>query len=324
MSRIKQLSKYLSIVILLSSSAAFAAEITALRGKVTVRKAGQAPTALKAKDKVGGGDLIITGDDGFARIKFRDESVITVQGSTRYLISEDSDPSDKGGSKSMLVSGSVGADLSKIKKIYKDKDESYKLYTPTAVCGVRGTKFEIYSDKNGKSQTTVGEGEIAVSGDPLGDDKRVSGGQPVKSGDGFKSDKGGQVAKGKEKLPSSKEVAKSLGDKPKPDAEYEKYYVGLIQDLASRIVKMKGDYDAKEQDAFKTADEAKKLSDSDTKKNSLFDRVRVLGLERFIIGKNILHRVNQYRGYLTLLENSGVTVPETQKVEEIFLSITKR
>ncbi|MBL8993133.1 MAG: FecR domain-containing protein, partial [Spirochaetia bacterium] len=301
-----------------------AAEIVTARGTVNVRKSGSAPSALKVKDRVSGGDLIITGEDGFARVKFRDESVITVQGSSRYLISEDSDPSDKGGSKSMLVSGSLSADLSKIKKIYKDKDESYKIYTPTAVCGVRGTKFDIYSDKNGKSLTAVGEGEIAVSGDTLSDDARVSGGQSVKSGDGFKSDKGGAVSKDKGKIPSQKEVSKALGDKPKPDAEYEKYYIGLVQDLASRIAKMKTEYDSKEVDAGKILEEARKLPDSDTKKNSLFDKARVMGLERFIVGKTILHRVNQFRGYMTLLENSSTTVPEAQKVEEIFQAVTKK
>jgi len=316
--------KSFGLWMLFGSVAVFAAEIVAARGTVSVRKSGAAPTAIKVKDRVSGGDLIITGEDGFARVKFRDESVITVQGSSRYLISEDSDPSDKGGSKSMLVSGSVSADLSKIKKIYKDKDESYKLYTPTAVCGVRGTKFDIYSDKNGKSQTVVGEGEIAVSGDTLSDDARVSGGQSVKSGDGFKSDKGGAVSKDKGKIPSQKEVSKALGDKPKPDAEYEKYYIGLVQDLASRIVKMKTEYDSKEVDAGKILEEARKLPDNDTKKNSLFDKARVMGLERFIVGKNILHRVNQFRGYMTLLENSTANVPEAQKVEEIFQAITKK
>lgn len=320
----KPFLKSLGLFLLFGSAAVFAAEVVAARGTVNVRKSGSAPSALKVKDRVSGGDLIITGEDGFARVKFKDESVITVQGSSRYLISEDSDPSDKGGSKSMLVSGSLSADLSKIKKIYKDKDESYKIYTPTAVCGVRGTKFDIYSDKNGKSLTAVGEGEIAVSGDTLSDDARVSGGQSVKSGDGFKSDKGGAVSKDKGKIPSQKEVSKALGDKPKPDAEYEKYYVGLVQDLASRIIKMKAEYDSKEVDAGKILEEARKLPDNDTKKNSLFDKARVMGLERFIVGKNILHRVNQFRGYMTLLENSSTSVPEAQKVEEIFQAVTKK
>jgi hypothetical protein len=306
------------------ASPLFSAEVVAMSGTAKVRKAGGAPSALTLKARLGGGDLVITGDEGFVKIKMRDESVITVQSSSRYLISEDADPSDKSGSKSMLVSGSANFDLSKIKKLYVNKDEAYKVYTPTSVCGVRGTQFQIVSDKNGKSQTKVTEGEVAASGDTLNDDARVTGGQSIAKGSGYSSDKGGKVTKGDVKLPSSADIKKELSGKPKPDADYEKYYVDLVKELAGKIVRMKEAYDQKGKDALALVEEAKKaIASGDQKKgDTLLEKNRIVGLERFILGKDTLHRINEYRGYLTLLENSSVTLSENKLIESIFSEIS--
>ncbi len=320
-----QLSKLIiSLVVFSFFSPLFSAEVISIRGTVKFRKAGGAATQLTSKIKLGSGDLILTGEDGFVKIKMRDESLISVESSSRYLISEDSDPSDKSGSKSMLVSGSASFDLSKIKKLYNNKDESYKIYTPTSVTGIRGTQLAIYSDKNGKSQTKVTEGEIAVSGDPINDDARVTGGQAVAQGSGYTTDKGGKVNKGETKLPNASEVKKNLSGSPKPDADYEKYYVDLIKELAAKITKMKEAYDQKGKEALAIVEDAKKAiaAGDKAKGDVLLEKNRISGLERFILGKDTLHRINQYRGYLTLLENSSVTLNETKQMDSIFTEIS--
>jgi hypothetical protein len=316
----RQLTLILSLAALLP-----AAELVSARGEVSVRRGGKAAAPLRVGERMGGGDLLITGEGGFARLKLRDESVASVGANSRYLLSEDSDPSDRSGTKTMLVSGSIQMDLSRIKKLYAVKSESHKFYTPTAICGVRGTQFTVYSDKNGRTRTRVTEGEVAVSADVLGDDARVSGGKPIAKGGGFASDKGGALDTALPKLPADKDAAKSLSGKVKPDPEYEAFYLGLIQDLSDRITGLKARFDGLKADAVRLSKKGEDLVRAGKAPEAAApaEEARLKGLEQFLVRKEIVHRTHQYRGYLALLENSALNLPQTERLNQIYLEITR-
>lgn len=312
------------VLCLIWLSVAMAADISQIRGEVGVRRAGSSPSPLKKGDRIGSGDLVWTGSDGFARIELRDKSVVTLGPNSRYLLSVDSDAVDKEGSKAMVVSGSARLDLSKIKKLYVNKDESYKVYTPTAVCGVRGTEFTVQSDRNGRTRTAVTEGEIAVSGKVLADDARVSGGASVSKGQGFSSDLGGKVETGKPSLQPEKELSTSLSGKPKPDAAYEAYYLELLQDVSRTVLSNKAKLDGLQSEIKQLSDLGEALVRTNRAPEAAepAEKARVLGLKTFILRKEILHRINQYRGYATLLEHSGKTPGDMEAMENLWYQLT--
>jgi len=314
-----------AILLLALSPCLPGAELVSARGEVGVRRGGAAVVPIKAGQRLGGGDLLVTGEGGFARIRLRDESVASVGANSRYLLSEDSDPSDRSGTKTMLVSGSVQMDLSRIKKLYAGKSESHKFYTPTAICGVRGTQFAVYSDKNGRTRTRVTEGEIAVSGDVLGDDARVSAGKPVAKGGGFASDKGGALSTAAPKLPGEREAAKSLSGKPKPDGEYEAFYISLVQDLSDRITGLKERFDGLQAEVGRLSKTGEDLVRAGKAREAAApaEEARLKGLESFVVRKEIVHRTHQFRGYLALLENSGLNLPQAERIQKIYLDITR-
>lgn len=273
-----------------------AAKVTALFGDVKVRPAGGAAKPLKPNDRLGDGDLVLTGNGASVTIEFRDGGAVSVKGSSKYLIGADPDTKDRAGSKSMLIGGKASLDLSKIKKLYADKDDDFKVYTPTAVCGVRGTRFDVTSDHNGRMNLGVNEGAVAVAGDPIRDGGKLQG--PVaKAGQGFSADKGGALTAGKNQVPNDGDVRKEA-EKGKVDPAYEEYYLGLAQDLAAIAAKLYEESMAKKAESEKLANDGK------------VEEARKIGIEKFLKGKEALHRIRQFRGYLVLLEPSGVRIPQ--------------
>jgi hypothetical protein len=121
-------------------------------------------------------DVFFTLEDSRCRIKFSTEDVITVAEDSQISIDEFVDDRDME-KKESTISMLKGKAMFYVVPLFRYKDTSTSVETPTAVCGVRGTKFgvgvredtqtvvygfegdvEVYSPVDGTTQT-VGEGQ---------------------------------------------------------------------------------------------------------------------------------------------------------------------
>jgi hypothetical protein len=147
-----------------------AGTVTHLSGPLFAKKADGTVKTLGINSIVEVGDVLITEKKTFARIKFPDNSEITLRPQSQFKIDQfffdQAKPKDdkavfsavKGGLRA--VTGQIG------KRIHGD---SYRMNTPVAVCGIRGTIYEIRiseGDSGGLSKGLylfVPEGNITVS-----------------------------------------------------------------------------------------------------------------------------------------------------------------
>jgi|GEM_PF-6999217 hypothetical protein len=142
---------------------------TAIEGRVDVLRPGEkraSPVALGAA--VSEGDIVRTKSDSFAEITFSDDTVLKLTQSTRVEIKEyllSGNKRQNGALK--LLRGKVRATVSKglgrvIPVIYSGPS-TFKIETPTAVAGVKGTDFFVFYDM-GTTGVFVLEGAVDTMG----------------------------------------------------------------------------------------------------------------------------------------------------------------
>ena len=114
--------------------------VVASRGAVTAEASGDSRT-LKQGDKIFVEDKISTGDKSFAVLQFVDGAKVTVRPNSAVIVEQyvyDGEGEDNG--TLSLVEGGLriitGA-------MAKSNPESYKVRTPVALMGVRGTEFAV-------------------------------------------------------------------------------------------------------------------------------------------------------------------------------------
>ena len=115
--------------------------VKTVKGQVTVERAGQVLTAEEGL-KLMQGDIMVTGADSTLGIIMRDNSVVSVGPDSRLELTEFVfEPAEKRMSfVSRMIKGTA-VYLSGL--IAKLDQRAMRVETPTAVCGVRGTRFAI-------------------------------------------------------------------------------------------------------------------------------------------------------------------------------------
>ena len=132
---------------------ATSAMLTSVKGKVAVQAKGsgswqQATNKMTVKD----GDTVKTSSGASAIVKFKDGSMIKIGPMSATKISA------TGTGKSVDMES--GKTWSRVRKL--DKESDFKIKTPTAVAGVRGTFFSSEAEE-AQSQFDVFDGEVVVS-----------------------------------------------------------------------------------------------------------------------------------------------------------------
>ncbi|MCZ7561311.1 MAG: FecR family protein [Burkholderiaceae bacterium] len=107
-------------------------------GGVTVQRGAAAPTPVAAGAEFESGDVIRTGADGRVQIRFTDGAIFSLQPGTAFRIDEYrfDGPSQRGffflvRGALRTISGAIG----------KRNHDDYRMQTPTATVGVRGTEY---------------------------------------------------------------------------------------------------------------------------------------------------------------------------------------
>lgn len=118
-----------------------AGTVTHLSGPLLAKKAGGAVKILSVKSEVENGDTLVTEKNTYARVKFIDNSEITLKpGSTLTVenFSFEDDKPDNDKASFNLVKGGLRSVSGLLGKRNKEK---FELKTPAATIGIRGTTF---------------------------------------------------------------------------------------------------------------------------------------------------------------------------------------
>lgn len=162
------------LTLLLCAAAAAAGEpvgkVTHLSGPLFAKRADAVTKALSQNSTVEQGDILVSEKRTYARIKFNDNSEMTLRPNTQVKIEKfaynETSPKDDSAVFD-LVKGGLRAVTGQVGK--RGDPDSYKMKTPTATIGIRGTIYEcrICLDNCGNLPNGlyfyVAEGTIAVT-----------------------------------------------------------------------------------------------------------------------------------------------------------------
>lgn len=138
-----------------------AAEVVFAIGDVQVSQNGQL-RPLQRGEKVYAGDELLTGNNGHIHLKTVDAGFVSVRPASRLLIHQyhysPQNPKDNA-IRFELKNGVVRSVTGKAGEMAKDK---FRLSTPVAAIGIRGTDFTVYTSNN-ETRVAVRSGGVAVS-----------------------------------------------------------------------------------------------------------------------------------------------------------------
>lgn len=135
----------LLLTLFFTTAVAYAAQVvgtvTHLSGPLLVKKSDGTVKVLSQKSSVEKGDTLISKNDTYARIKFTDNSEITLKPNSQFKIDNfvfDAAAPEKDNAAFSLVQGGLRAITGILGKRNKER---FGLNTPTATIGIRGTIF---------------------------------------------------------------------------------------------------------------------------------------------------------------------------------------
>jgi hypothetical protein len=154
--------------LLMAASPAFAAamagKVTHLSGPLLAKKPDGAVKVLSQQSAVEEGDTLVTEKSTYARIKFIDDSEITLKPGSQFKIDSFSfEPGNK--SKDSATFSLVKGGLRSVTGLLgKRSKERFGLNTPTATIGIRGTTFIVeYVINDSKTIADYGSLSVATS-----------------------------------------------------------------------------------------------------------------------------------------------------------------
>ena len=140
--------------------AAAAGRVQFAFGQVSVQDAGGAKNAIAKGHEVNAGDTIVT-DLGRAQIRFSDGSLVSLQPKSSFKIDDYNYSGNADGSERSFFSLFRGGLRTITGVIGHRNRDSYRVTTPVATIGIRGTEYIIQLDDSG-AIVTVGDGAIAI------------------------------------------------------------------------------------------------------------------------------------------------------------------
>lgn len=132
-----------------------------VKNEVSVQRKSGGSELAKVGSTLFIGDTVISGKDSRAKIAMQDRNIITVLPNSKLVIEEyKSNEKDKN-VKLSLLEGKVRND---VKEKYDNDKNKFQIRTPTAVAGVRGTKFiTSYQTETKVTEVITLKGEVVVT-----------------------------------------------------------------------------------------------------------------------------------------------------------------
>lgn len=139
---------------MLYSTAGNSLEVSYVVGDVKLHRSSKVmPLAMDTKFVPG--DIVSTGKKSMCTLKYNDGSVVEIRSESKIAVGNET---VKGADYISLISGTVHGKFMKMQK----GGSGNKVYTPTAVCAIRGTEFTIASGGAGDSRVQLEEGKLEV------------------------------------------------------------------------------------------------------------------------------------------------------------------
>ncbi len=150
--------RFAMLIILMIMVAAFtrgySMEVSFLVGDVNLTRSGKS-VPLTMKSSLTPGDIIATGRNSLCTLKYKDGSNVEIRANSKIAVGNESVP---GSNYVSLISGVVHGKFAKMQK----GGSGNKVYTPTAVCAIRGTEFTIAAGDSGDSRVQLEEGKLQI------------------------------------------------------------------------------------------------------------------------------------------------------------------
>ncbi len=149
----------------LSASAAdLAAQVILAKGQVSAVSTLGKTRTLERRSKIYSGEVIKTGANGSVQLRFIDKALMTIKpGSELSITSYLYDDGSRGTSKKEVVMNLVTGGFRTITGIIGKGDKSaYRVQTPAASVGIRGTNYEIQQESSDSYVMAVYVGGISV------------------------------------------------------------------------------------------------------------------------------------------------------------------
>jgi len=121
--------------------AAGAGEVTHISGAVIARKADGQSRILSVKSEVAEGDVIATADNSYARVKFSDGTDAVLRPATQVKIDSFKFQEQRPESDNVVLSLLKGGMRAVTGLLGKRNPASFRVGTPSATIGIRGTTF---------------------------------------------------------------------------------------------------------------------------------------------------------------------------------------
>lgn len=129
-------------------------------GDVQLRR-GDSLSRLAKGAELDGGDVVLTGTEGRAQIRFTDGGLVALYPDSQFTVTRYADGAGTG-EDHFVVNLLRGGMRALTGLIGKRNPASYKVITPTAVVGIRGSAFMLAIDANGKVLVSGEQDEIEV------------------------------------------------------------------------------------------------------------------------------------------------------------------
>jgi hypothetical protein len=132
----------IAALLLPTSGIAATAEVTHISGTLTVVKADGSTRVLAPKSQVNVGDVVSTEQNSYARLKFTDGGELTLRPASSVKIDNytyDEAKPEQDGFVFSLIKGGLRTITGLVGK--RGNRDAYRLNTPTATIGIRGTNY---------------------------------------------------------------------------------------------------------------------------------------------------------------------------------------
>lgn len=140
-----------------------------VKNDIKILKKGGATETAKVGSSILVGDTVVSGTDSRAKIAMQDRNIITVLPNTKLTIEEYKTGEKNRNVKLSLLQGKVRND---VKEKYDNDKNKFQIRTPTAVAGVRGTKFVTgFSTETNATEILTLKGQVEVTKFELNQEK---------------------------------------------------------------------------------------------------------------------------------------------------------
>lgn len=132
-----------------------------VKNEVNIQKKDGTKEPAKVGSTISAGDTVISGADSRAKIAMQDRNIITVLPNSKLVIEEYKSTDKDKNVRLSLLEGKVRND---VKEKYDNDKNKFQIRTPTAVAGVRGTKFiTSYAIDTKTTEVITLKGEVLVT-----------------------------------------------------------------------------------------------------------------------------------------------------------------